>query len=292
MKTLILWVMLVLAGATVSQQALSLERLRSGVQIAAELTQRYNDIRDDCGSPSMPSFLCTGVMLRSTIPGDGYFTWNPSPYSRTSGGVAFSFLRKDAKFSGLVYGQNSGFIFYPVLTRPADTFQVEVLCAYPSDGATNNRDQAGCGAHPYALDRSRRCQTIGVTTAEQWIANRQEYAWNLCGFDVSDDMNEMATSGFKETIRAHNLGNFFAGTFDYIELVVATWPQHDNPTPVPLEAFFYTNDGLARAQRDQMDYFNQSGRGVPIIKLELPQNPSADAVFSYLMEDQRVLLGL
>ena len=35
------------------------------------------------------------------------------------------------------------------------------------------RDQAGCGAHPYALDRSRRCQTIGVTTAEQWIAENQ-----------------------------------------------------------------------------------------------------------------------
>ncbi|KNH40456.1 halovibrin HvnA, partial [Pseudomonas lini] len=86
----------------------------SGAAVAANLTTQYNDTRPDCGKPSMPAFLCRGVTMRSTVASNDYSSWNPSPHSQTSGGVSFSYLSKDAKFTGLVFGQKNGFIFYPV----------------------------------------------------------------------------------------------------------------------------------------------------------------------------------
>ncbi len=284
--------------ATVAQPSMGVLESSPGVQtyssaatggaaVAANLTSRYNDIRQNCGKPSMPAFLCRGVMLRSTVPSNAYKSWNPSPHSQSSGGVSFSYLSKDAKFTGLVFGQKNGFIFYPVLAKPVGTRQIEVLCAYPLDGATQLRQKPGCGAHPYSPDRSRRCQSIGVTTAEQWIASRRADPSNLfCGFDVRDAMNDLGAASFYQTIRTHQLANFFAGQHDYIELVVATWPQNI-PKELPIEAFFYLDGGLAGARHDQTDFYNSTGGVVkPIIKVILPKQASADAQFIYNDADQ------
>jgi hypothetical protein len=259
---------------------------QTGPQVAANLTAQYNDVRVNCGSASMPAFLCRGIMLRSTVPSTAYKAWNPSPHSQTSGGVSFSFLSKDAKFTGLVFGQKNGFIFFPVLSRPTGTRQIEVLCSYPLDGATQLRIAPGCGAHPYSPDRSRRCQTIGITTAEGWLANRQANSWNICSFDVRDSMNHLGADSFYQTIRAHQLGGFFAGQHDYIELILATWPQNI-PKELPIQAFFYLDGGLAGAQFDQNDFFNSTGgKVVPIIKINLPRAANADAQFIYNQADQ------
>jgi hypothetical protein len=259
---------------------------QTGPQVAANLTAQYNDVRVNCGSASMPAFLCRGIMLRSTVPSTAYKAWNPSPHSQTSGGVSFSFLSKDAKFTGLVFGQKNGFIFFPVLSRPTGTRQIEVLCSYPLDGATQLRIAPGCGAHPYSPDRSRRCQTIGITTAEGWLANRQANSWNICSFDVRDSMNHLGADSFYQTIRAHQLGGFFAGQHDYIELILATWPQNI-PKELPIQAFFYLDGGLAGAQFDQNDFFNSTGgKVVPIIKINLPRGANADAQFIYNQADQ------
>ncbi|WP_371921069.1 halovibrin HvnA [Pseudomonas sp. HMWF021] len=261
---------------------------QTGPQVAADLTARYNDVRVNCGSASMPAFLCRGIMLRSTVPSTAYKAWNPSPHSQTSGGVSFSFLSKDAKFTGLVFGQKNGFIFYPVLDRPAGTRQIQILCAFPIDGGTFLRDKPGCGAHPYEPIGSRRCQTIGTTTAEQWITRWNQYklAYYMCSFDVRDQMNNLAADSFYQSIRAHQLANFFAGPHDYIELVLETWPQNI-PTELPIQAFFYLEGGLAGAQFDQKDFFNSTGgKVVPIIKIVLPSTPEADATFSFNQADQ------
>ncbi|WP_256588149.1 hypothetical protein [Pseudomonas sp. AD21] len=195
-------------------------------------------------------------------------------------------MSKDAKFTGLVFGQKNGFIFFPVLSRPTGTRQIEVLCSYPLDGATQLRIAPGCGAHPYSPDRSRRCQTIGITTAEGWLANRQANSWNICSFDVRDSMNHLGADSFYQTIRAHQLGGFFAGQHDYIELILATWPQNI-PKELPIQAFFYLDGGLAGAQFDQNDFFNSTGgKVVPIIKINLPRAANADAQFIYNQADQ------
>jgi len=226
--------------------------------------------------------------LRSTVPSTTYRSWNPSPHSQASGGVPSTFLSKDVKFKNLVFGQKNGFIFFPVLSRPAGTRQIEILCAFPTDGATKLREKPGCGAHPYAPDRSGICQAIGITTAEQWIANKKQNEWNMCSFDVRDSMNDLGAESFYQSIRAHNLGGYFAGNYDYTELILATWPQNI-PRELPIEAFYYLPGGLAGAQHDQKDFYSSAGgKVVPIIKLTLPATPSDNATFTYLQADQVV----
>ncbi|WP_192561046.1 halovibrin HvnA [Pseudomonas gozinkensis] len=260
---------------------------QSGPAVAAALTARYLDVRANCGSASMPAFLCRGIILRSTVPSTAYKAWNPSPHSQNSGGVSFSYLSADSKFTGLVFRQKNGFIFHPVLNSPIGTAKIEILCAFPIDGGTTLRDKPGCGAHPYDPVGSRRCQTVGITTAEQWVARWNQYkmGYNMCSFDVRDSMNNLAADSFYQSIRAHNLANFFAGLHDYIELILATWPQ-DIPSKLPIQAFFYLNDGLAGAQYDQTDFFKSTGIVIPIIKITLPVTPAADAVFTFNPADQ------
>ncbi|KNH29836.1 halovibrin HvnA [Pseudomonas syringae] len=259
---------------------------QSGATVATNLTNRYNDVRRDCGKPSMPAFLCRGIILRSTVPSNDYSSWNPSPHSVKSGGVSFTFLGKDAKFKNLVFGQKNGFIFYPVLSKPEGTIQIEILCAYPRDGATMLRDKPGCGAHPDAPDRSRRCQTIGISTAEQWIDNWNKDIWNMCSFDVRDSMNNLSADSFYQSIRVHNLKNMFAGSHDYTELILATWRQNI-PQELPIEAFYYLPGGLAGAQHDQRDFYNKTGgKVVPIIKMTLPTATTGNATFDYFQADQ------
>ncbi|CAI8905976.1 MULTISPECIES: halovibrin HvnA [Pseudomonas] len=262
--------------------------VRGGPEVAAALTARYNDVRVNCGSESMPAFLCRGIILRSTVPSTNYKAWNPSPHSQTSGGVSFSYLSKDAKFTGLVFGQKNGYIFYPVLNRPVGTRQIEVLCAFPIDGGTTLRDKPGCGAHPSEPIGSRRCQTVGTTTAEEWVARWNQYkmAYYMCSFDVRDQMDNLAADSFYQSIRAHQLANFFAGPHDYIELILATWPQNI-PRELPIQAFFYLEGGLAGAQFDQNDFYNSTGGTIiPIIKIILPASPADDAGFRYFPADQ------
>ncbi|MDI3353191.1 halovibrin HvnA [Pseudomonas sp. UYIF39] len=256
----------------------------SGASVAANLTSRYNDTRQNCGKASMPAFLCAGIMLRATVPSTQYSSWNPSPRSQTSGGVSFSYLRKDAKFATMVYLYKNGFILAPVLARPTGTRQIEVLCSFPIDGATDQREDPGCGLYKPRPARSNRCQSQGITTGDQWLANfRTNNA--LCSFDVRDSMNNLGADSFYQTIRAHNLGKFMAGRHEYIELILATWPQNI-PRELPIEAFFYVSGGLPGAQHDQTDYFAKTGGAVvPIIKLTMP-TATTDAVFTYIAADQ------
>ncbi|WP_415756197.1 halovibrin HvnA [Pseudomonas sp. LT1P18] len=249
----------------------------SGAAVAATLTSRYNDTRQNCGKASMPAFLCAGIMLRATVPSPQYSSWNPSPRSQTSGGVSFSYLRKDAKFSSMVWLYKNGFVLAPVLARPTGTRQIEVL-------ATDQREDPGCGLYKPRPARSNRCQSQGITTGDQWLANFRTHN-ALCSFDVRDSMNNLGADSFYQTIRAHNLGNFMAGRHQYIELILATWPQNI-PRELPIEAFFYIPGGLPGAQHDQTDYFAKTGGTVvPIIKLTMP-TATTDAVFTYIAADQ------
>lgn len=260
---------------------------RNGATTAADLTRQYNDTRGNCGTDSKPAFLCRGVMLRATSASDAYSSWNPSPASVKSGGISFSYLSKDSKFTK-VYGYKNGLIFYPVLNRPSGTRQVEVLCAFPMDGGTNNRTAAGCGPHRLDTTGSGPCLTVGIRNSALWVARWNQYkmGYNMCGFDVSDAMNSQAGPSFRHTMNAHNEARFFAGVHDYMEIILKTWPQ-DIPKELPLQAFFYVEGGLSGAQHDQRDYFNKTGGNVvPIIKLTLPTTPAADAQFTYSAADQ------
>ena len=151
-----------------SGQAVGVQGAGTGPEIAAYLTEAYNNVLTMCrNNPSAPSFLCTGVTLRATQHSTQFHFWNPNPAST---GVSFSWLRKDAKFSKLVFGYNNGFILYPDFFKPTGKIALAVLCFFPVDGATDHRPDEGCGQYPNRPN-SRPCQSQGITTAAHYIAH-------------------------------------------------------------------------------------------------------------------------
>lgn len=134
------------------------------------------------------------------------------------------------------------------------------------------------------------CQAQGITTAQQWAGHFNQPSANknthACGFDLSPTVNGLAAY-FMVNIAARAL--IPADSFGQNdELVVATWPQMENPTPLPIQAFFYLPGGLAGAQYDQKDYYTQAGTVIPIIAMTLPATAANDATFVYREADQAV----
>ncbi|WDY59151.1 hypothetical protein [Pseudomonas sp. PSKL.D1] len=140
-----------------------------GPETAADLTARYADTRQDCGKPSTPAFLCSGVILRITTYSPDYDSWDPSDNSVRLGAQSFSYVRKDSKFSRLAWSLSNGYILYPIFSAPPDKMDPDVLCIFPIDGYTNDRTGERCG--PYADNNatSRPCGIQSITTAQQWI---------------------------------------------------------------------------------------------------------------------------
>ncbi|PHM61550.1 hypothetical protein [Xenorhabdus ishibashii] len=252
----------------------------SGYNIATELTQRYNDTRNNCGDGDHPAFLCSGIMLRGTVPSDDYYSWNPSPHSQSSGGVSFSYLRTDSKLITLDAGYTNGFIFSPYLSASVNNKKhPEVLCYFPINADSANRSEKGCGPIPNT-PQSVPCQQQGITTAHQWINNGNDET-NQCGFDISIKPGKNHADAFIQGIQARLQLLFVVNN----ELILATWPQNI-ANELPIEAFFYLPGGLEGAQHEQKDFHNVTGKTIPIIRIELPANYSQDATFTYNPEDQ------
>lgn len=279
------------APAVAAQSAPVAPRAASrSAAVAAELTAQYRDTRADCGNSSSPAFLCSGILFRGTQASTAYHSWNPSPGSQQRGGVSFSFLRADSKFSRLAYGYTNGLIFKPYRLAGAGKLQPKVLCAFPVDSWTDGRSNKGCGAHSQFPSVSRPCQAQGVTTAQQWATHFNQPSANknthACGFDLRPSVDGLAAY-FMVDIAARKL--ISADSFmQNDELVVATWAQMENPTPLPIQAFFYLPGGLAGAQHDQKDYYAQAGTVIPIIAMTLPAAAAKDATFAYREKDQAV----
>ncbi|EFE97283.1 hypothetical protein [Serratia odorifera] len=258
---------------------------------ASDLTKRYYNTAKDCGSDSKPAFLCSGVIFRGTQHSNQYKFWQPSPKSVQQGGVSFSYLRQDAKFQRLAYGYNNGFILYPIFGAPKERLDIEVMCAFPIDAATFERDAKGCGQNQYSPVTSRACQSQGIQSAQQWlqhynatgVSNRHRHQ---CGFDVSDNSRSNTAVAFDQTLKSMKLIQAESIT-QQNELRLATWTEHD-PARLPIEALFYINDGLKNAQLDQQDYKNATGKFLPIIKMTLPRSVNEEATFHFVKTDQVV----
>ncbi|MCX2546544.1 hypothetical protein [Pseudomonas sp. COW5] len=259
-----------------------------GAAVATALANRYVDTRRDCGSSSKPAFLCSGVLFRGTIHSTQYHFYNPSPIAVEKGGVSFSFLRKDSQYRQIDSTYDHGFIFHPVLDMPVGKRHIEILCVFPIDGATFDRDKPGCGAHIAYPQQSKRCQSQGITTAEQWLAHTAQpgvaQSYFQCSFDVRDQMNDAAADSFYQAIRAMTLHQDVA-FHSRNELMLATWPQNI-PGELPIQALYYTGNGLKSAQYDQKDFFEQTGLILPVIRIELPATPAHLARFLFDPRDQ------
>ncbi|TWC13676.1 MULTISPECIES: Ig-like domain-containing protein [unclassified Pseudomonas] len=262
---------------------------------AINLTARYHKKVFDCGS-NLPAYLCSGVVFRGTKPSTSYYFWNPSHFSVASGGVSFSYLREDSKFTKLVYGYNNGFIFRPYQDSGQTAVQPEVLCSFPVDAWTFDRDDKGCGQYYTYPDISRECQSQGITTATQWLAHFQSVEStqrppHQCGFNVRASLGTAAARAFHTSLEARTLGSSdpVLGPIQN-ELRLATWEQNAG-RDLPIEALFYTSGGLPGAQQYQRDFYAETDRWLPIIILTLPTTTTGDARFGYRSADQAFFPG-
>ncbi|WP_457968115.1 DUF2599 domain-containing protein [Pseudomonas sp. R4-84] len=266
----------------------------SGAQVAYELKTLYNDTPVNCGTASMPGFLCSGIIFRATIPSTAYKSWAPSPPAVASGGFSFSYLRADAEFRRLVRDENNGFIIFPPLFAPVGRQRVAVLCMFPVDGVTDVRAENGCGVARGAKSNSDLCHRQGIYTAQQWYEKRVADGhsnFSQCGFNVKDDANEKATVSFNEAIKAMSLGD--NGTIhqqNEMRLATAAWDV-SRPETLPIKAFFYLPGGLADAQYDQRDYYSTTRVLVPVIAMTLPGTRAQDASFVFKAADQAIKMA-
>lgn len=275
-----------------------------GSDTAQLLTMMYQDTRQDCGSPTMPAYMCSGVMLRATTPSTAYPFYSISPGAQRIGGVSVSYLRKDAKYQHLAFAMTSGFIFDNVLDNPAGHHDHQPRCAFPLDGATNSRGGGGCGDYQrndsVARIVERDCDQMGITTAEQWV-NRYFTATGsyrpqngmFCAFNVEAG-RPGAARAFYQNIRAESLladrGLKFNGSqFQENELIVAPWKVDAPRSPSILAAFHVGGSGLSGARLNQVQWYQATRQVLPAIALSLPSTRREEARFSYQLAHQAIL---
>ncbi|MCW1243991.1 hypothetical protein OC610_06200 [Pseudomonas sp. SAICEU22] len=262
---------------------------QTGEATVRDLWSKYAVPASWCSSLEDPAFNCSGVLLRGTTASREFHAWNPAPSAYDRNGVSFSFLRQDAKFKGLAYGYNHGFIFHARYWAPPGKDPVVVRCIFPLDAWTQDRTGDACGSRPNHLE-NRPCQEQGVNTAEQWLAHFRGAAGSVlgrqCGFKVHEALGTSGAEGFDAAVKAIAL--LGAQSFNtWSEVIVAPWEQ-DIGERLPLQAFFYlaTPGGLAGAKDDQKDFYEQTEIWVPVIRITLPATVSAQANFQYFEGDQ------
>jgi hypothetical protein len=244
------------------------DQLYTGYQVASRLNARYEHTSPTCQT-GKSAYFCNGVLLRGSQASAAFHMWNPSPMSVGNGGVSFTYLRRDAGLTKPVYSQ--GFLIRESFAPAA--YPLNVMCAYPFDGATSRPDQDTCRI------RGDLCDELGITTVQAWAtryasAPRSSCAFNIdpAQFQLSIDVRPTAPNGD-----------------GWNEVMIQTWPQ-DIPLKIPVEAFYYSlkahynANGLAQAQFAQRDCFQSTGRFLPIVLVDL--EATADQVFRYNPADQ------
>lgn len=255
-----------------------------GPTVAMHLTERYEEARDDCGTPTRPAFLCSGILMRSTEYSLAYRSWLPNP-ATASWGVAFSWLRQDSNFPEN-FPSGNGFIVYPWFYAddvPGQYLQLNVRCIYPQDAWTEGPDRCRVV-----------CQKQGVFSAAQWL-DRFTDDRDQCAFDVSYGAEDTAHAWIQA-----KLVRQARGVFRRNEVVLEAWPQNVG-VRMPLEAFFYRDNCYDHhdclppyhvAQRrtdaklDQNDFLRTTNRWVPVIRWTPATSPAGRARFTYDPADQ------
>jgi len=250
------------------------EQLYVGYQVAARLNARYADSSPACRG-NTAAYNCNGVLIRITDASPAFHAWNPSPGSVTRNGVAFSYLRADVFASKLVFGKGQGLIMKE-LAAPA-AYPLTIRCAFPYDGGTNFRSDS-CNEHSYAPEVSRPCNEQGIVTGEQWAVHfyTLDHTSTGCSFNGSQSQFEQSIQA-RSHLKPEDQAN-------HNEIVIASWPQNFG-AQIPLESFFYLqNNAKPNAQFFQRDYFQTTGRFLPIVFVDLTATDGQ--VFRYNPDDQ------
>ncbi|MFJ4429591.1 hypothetical protein ACIPZG_01300 [Pseudomonas sp. NPDC089395] len=262
-----------------------------GAQTAQHLQQNYDATPQQCPGNAVPAHACSGVLLRSTLPSPKYHTWHHSPNSRVKGGVSFSYLRADIPTPQLAADGRSGFTLYPLLQRPQGSLHYEMLCAFPTDGDTWERDSRGCGDNRQSAEREKPCHALGITKAEDWIAQYRltgDYK-RQCAFDIQRSRVPERADAFFQSLRVKQL---FAAElpFPWNEVMIGAWDEAQS-SKLPIQSFFYIEGpdaALEQAQADQRDWYETNDTFIPVIRIRLPRSLEDRTAFSYHDSDQAV----
>ncbi len=275
-----------LAGASAAQASI-------GARTAEQLQKNYDSTPAHCPGNAVPAHACSGVLLRSTKPSPHYHSWHHSQNSKDKGGVSFSYLRSDIPTTQLAADGRSGFTLYPLLQRPKDSLRYEMLCAWPTDGDTWERDKRGCGDNRQTAATEAACHEQGVLTAEQWMERfRQSGDYKAqCAFDIRRARVPERAEAFYQSIRAKQL---FAPElpFPWNEVVIGAWDEEQS-SRLPIQSFFHIEGAygaLQQAQADQRDWYRTNGTFIPVIRIRLPNDLDERATFRYHKSDQAVAL--
>ncbi|WP_264310139.1 hypothetical protein [Pseudomonas putida] len=264
-----------------------------GAQTADQMQRNYDATPAYCKGNAVPAHACSGVLIRSTKPSPHYHTWHHSQNSKDKGGVSFSYLRADIPTTRLAADARSGFTLFPLLQRPKDSLRYEMLCAWPTDGDTWERDARGCGDNRQTAETEAACHAQGIHTAEQWMEQyRQSGDYKRqCAFDIRRARVPERAEAFHQSVRAKQL---YASElpFPWNEVVIGAWNEADAAS-LPIQSFFHIEGeygALQQAQADQQDWNTTNGTFIPVIRVRLPRTLEERATFSYHDSDQAVAL--
>lgn len=260
-----------------------------GEQALALLQGWYNDKTVDCGGIDKPAYLCSGVWVRLTTTNRAYLPWDPSPGAITKGGLSFAWLRQDQTFSTTLVEARNGLLFYPNERAPAGKYALDVLCTFPRDANTWERETLqGCGPSQANPETTAPCQALGIRDARQWIAQYGDYA-PPCGWDLRRKAGS-PSRWFNASVVAHQTSSDRVWRANN-ELIVRAW-KPGTGAALPLVAFVYLGgwnnelESRTKAWIDQIRYYQAYAVALPIIRVELPQTRGQPVTFSYAANDQ------
>jgi len=224
------------------------DQLYTGYEVAAQMNARYQDVAASCANGT-PAYYCNGVLIRGADASAGFHAWNPSPNSVGRNGVSFSYVRDDVGTIGLA--GNQGFTFKESF---APTGHPAILrCSYPANAGTSGIPDS-CRAS---------CESQNITTVATWQARYAASPGTSCAFS-----NTPAAFQLSIAVRAVMSAS---ARQNWNEIIIAAWPQ-DIPEQIPLEALFYLSGNAAalnNAKFIQRDYFQQTARYLPIVRMNL-----------------------
>ncbi|TDV60048.1 hypothetical protein [Pseudomonas sp. LP_7_YM] len=235
------------------------DQLYVGYAIAAGMNARYTDTRPEC-SNQQAAYFCNGILFRSNAATTAFHAWDPSPGSVRNNGVSFSYIRSDIVISSVVYNRHFGFTFKE-LAAPA-VYTPTLRCAYPYD--------AGTSGSPDPCTFRQVCSAIGITSVDLWLARYRGNPILGCAFSADAEQFQLSIDVRKA----------IPNRVDWNEIMLAAWPL-SIPNQLPLESLYYQSDsgGLPNAQFIQNDYFQQTGRFLPIMTMNL--GAPGGVMFSY-----------
>lgn len=268
---------------------------------ALELAKRYENVTNACPG-NAPAYMCSGVMLRVL---DGYSSqyngWDPSPFSARSGATSFSYLRADIKSGHFASNRESGYIFYPEQQTPVGLLKPEAQCFFLHDADTYERETNGCGSHRVTFSQdSDTCEHYGIDTPMQWykhytrvngFENRRRHE---CGFKMmTNNTPDNARHAFNLAVASYKFlrsqGVRGEEAAFQNEFRLKTWPK-GVAAKLPIQAFFYIGNGSGRdsARKYQRDFFAQTHRFIPIVKIYMPHGGWKHVKFRYFAADQYI----